>query len=389
MTPGLPFPQDHPLQFPPALRTLREAGPLHRVRTRTGDDAWLVTGYAEVRALLADPRLGRAHPDPAHAARSGASALFGGPQGDFATEHADHARMRSLLRPHFTPGRIRALAPRVAQLTEGLLDELARLGPPADLVTALAVPLPILVICELLGVPYEDRTRFRAWSEAAADVTDQARSEQGLAELFDYGMRLVAAKRRRPGEDVISALAAVDGVGDGEIAGLSMALLFAGHETTVVQIGMGALLLLTRPDRWRRLAEHPEDAGAAVEEMLRAAGKGGGGIPRYARTDIELAGETIAAGDLVMCDNGAANHDPSVFEDPDRFDPDRRGPAHLSFGHGARYCIGAPLARLELQAVFSRLPARFPAMKPVGELEQTRVRADTLTGGLAELPVAW
>jgi pentalenolactone synthase len=387
--PHLPFPQAHPLQSPPQLRTLQEAGPVHRVRTRTGDAAWLVTGYAEVRALLADPRLGRAHPDPAKAARSGDSALFGGPQGDVATEHADHARMRSLLQPYFTPKRVRALRPRVAELTEDLLDGLARTGSPADLNAALAVPLPILVICELLGVPYADREEFRAWSAAAADVTDRTRSEQGLADLFDYGMRLVADKRRAPGDDVISGLAATDGVGDAEIAGLSMALLFAGHETTVVQIGMGALILLTHPEHWRDLAGHPEKADAAVEEVLRESGKGGGGIPRYARTNIELGGVTIAAGDLVLCDPGAANHDPGVFTDPDRFDPARRAPAHLSFGHGARYCIGAPLARVELRAVFSRLPVRFPRMRLATGVEALQVRADALAGGLVELPVQW
>ncbi|PSK90972.1 pentalenolactone synthase [Murinocardiopsis flavida] len=389
MTARLPFAQDHPAQPPWELRALQDAGPVHRVRTRTGDAAWLVTGYPEVRALLDDPRLGRSHPDPANAARSGASALFGGPQGDFATEHAEHARMRSLLRPHFTPKRMRALRPRVEELTAGLLDDLARHGSPGDLNAALAVPLPILVICELLGVPYGDREEFRAWTAAAADVTDQARSEQGLADLFDYGTRLVADKRRSPGEDVISALAATDGIGDDEAAMLSMALLFAGHETTVVQIGMGALLLLTHPDQWRRLAEYPQAADAAVEEVLRAPGKNTGGIPRYARTDIDLAGVTIAAGELVMCDTGAANHDPGVFDDPDRFDTERRAAAHLSFGHGARYCIGAPLARIELSAVLSRLPARFPSMELAAALDELHTRADTLTGGLVALPVRW
>jgi cytochrome P450 len=170
----LPFEQAHPLQAPTMLRVLRQRGPVHRVRTATGDPAWLVTGYTEVRALLDDARLGRSHPDPDRAARSGESALFGGPLGDYDTEAADHARMRSLLQPHFTPRRIRALRPRVEALAGELLDDLARHGPPADLVQALAIPLPVLVICELLGVPYADRDRFRAWTRDATDVRDRA-----------------------------------------------------------------------------------------------------------------------------------------------------------------------------------------------------------------------
>lgn len=389
MSVQLPFDQSGPLQVPPMLRTLQEQGTVHRIRTRVGDDAWLVTGYDEVRRLLADDRLGRSHPDPDSAARSSESALFGGPLGNYDTEKADHTRMRSLLQPHFTPGRMRAFRGRVEALTTQLLDDLAASGPPADLNAALALPLPILVICELLGVPYEERTQFRAWTQAAADVLDRARSEQGLGDLFAYGHELVARKRHEPGDDVISRLCATDGVGDDEIAMLSMALLFAGHETTVVQIGMGALLLLTSPDQWRLLLDDPGLVPGAVEEIMRAPGKGGGGIPRYAHTDIETGGVTIRAGDLVMLDNGAANHDRAVFADPDRFDVTRRATGHLTFGHGLRYCIGAPLARMELQAALGQLVARFPEMRLAVPAEELRVRGDVLTGGLVQLPVTW
>ena len=357
--PQLPFEQPYPLQVAPLLRELRPR-PVHRIRTAVGDEAWLVTGYEQVRRLLDDERLGRSHPDPGSAARTGESALFGGPLGDFETEHADHARMRSLLQPHFSPERMRALRPRVEALTAKLLDELAEQGPPADLNEALALPLPIAVICELLGVPYEDRARFRAWTQAAADVRDRSRSEQGLADLFGYGQQLVARKRREPGDDVISRLCATEGVSDVEAAAMSMFLLFAGHETTVVAIGMGAVLLLTNPDQWQALLEDPTRIEAAVEEILRTQDTGGGGIPRYARTDLEIAGVTVRAGELVLLDTGAANHDGAVFPDPDRFEVTRHGAGHLSFGHGARYCIGAPLARIELQAVFSQLIPRFP-----------------------------
>ncbi|MGH3254283.1 MAG: cytochrome P450 [Streptosporangiaceae bacterium] len=385
----LPFEQAGPLQAAPRLRALAARGPIHEICTATGDPAWLVTGYEEVRRLLADPRFGRSHPDPGSAARTGESVLFGGPLGDYETEEADHARMRSLLQPHFAPGRMRALRPRVDALTVGLLDELARRDPPADLVEALAAPLPILVICELLGVPYEDRHRFRAWTRAAADVRDRARSEQGLADLFGYGRQLVARKREQPGDDVISRLCDTGGAGDDEIAMLSMFVLFAGHETTVVAIGLGALMLLTNPRQWQALRDDPGLIPAAVEETLRAPGKGGGGIPRYAREDLEISGVTVRAGDLVLLDNGAANHDPNAFPDPDRFDITRQAASHLTFGHGSRYCIGAPLARLELQTVFGQLVRRFPGMRLAVPVDELTFTTGALTGGLARLPVAW
>ncbi|WP_440102567.1 cytochrome P450 [Streptosporangium sp. H16] len=384
----LPFERRHPLQVAPSMRELQSQGPVHEVRTQVGHDAWLVTGYEQVRRLLDDDRLGRAHPDPPNAARSGESVLFGGPHGDYDSERADHVRMRSLLQPHFSAGRMRALRPRVEALTAGLLDELARREPPVDLNEALALPLPIAVICELLGVPYADRARFRAWSQAAGDVRDRTRSEQGLAELFTYGRHLVARKRDRPGDDVISHLCAKEGVDDDEAAMLSMALLFAGHETTVVAIGMGALLLLANPDQWQALRKDPGLVDDAVEEILRTPSAGGGGIPRYARTDLAIGGVTIAAGQLVLLDIDAANHDATVFADPERFDVTRRA-AHLAFGHGARYCIGAPLARIELRAVFSQLITRFPTMRLAVPIEELTVRAAVLTGGLVDLPITW
>src|ERR1700752_4594509 len=200
----LPYAHPNPRRVPPLLRDMQANGSLHRVRTEVGDPAWLVTGHTTVRRLLEDDRLGRSHPQPEAAARAGESVLFGGPTGNFATERADHSRMRALLQPHFTPKHMRALTPRVEALTTQLLDRMAEHGPPADLHTALALPLPILVICELLGVPYEDRDQFRRWTTEASNTRDRALSAQGVWQLFGYGQRLVAAKRRQPGDDVIS-----------------------------------------------------------------------------------------------------------------------------------------------------------------------------------------
>jgi cytochrome P450 len=390
--PALPFAQPRPLEVAPLLRALQADGPVHRVRTAVGDVAWLVTGYEEVRQLLADDRLGMSHPDPDNAARANDSALFGGrPQGNYETEHADRARFRALLQPFFTPKRMRALRPRVDALVTELLDNLATQTPPADLQQALALPLPILVICELLGVPYEDRAQFRAFSQAAAVVGDRERSATGLAELWGYTRQLVGRKRAHPDDDVISGLCmAHDGMLDDDyIAMLAAMILFAGHETTVVQIGYGAALMLTNLDQRQAVLDDPALLPTAVEECLRLGNTGGGGLPRYPRTDIEVGGATIPAGDLILLDNGAANHDAGVFADPHRFDVARPASAHLTFGHGAHYCIGAPLARVELQAVFGQLIPRFPTMRLAVPVEELRVRSDLLTGGLAELPVTW
>jgi cytochrome P450 len=384
----LPFEQAHPLQFAPLLRELQGQGTIHRVRTPVGDPAWLVTGYAEMLRLLEDDRLGGAHPEPDTAARMYESVLYGGPTGDAATEDVEHARFRALLQPQFTPKRLRALRPRVESLTMGLLDELAAKGPPGDLHAAVSLPLPLLVICELLGVAQEDREQFRAWTTEAADISDRACSERGISQLFAYAKQLVVSRRQEPAEDVISRWCAT-GLSDDEIANLVVAMLWAGHHTAVVQIDYSTLVLLANAEQWRALADNPALASNAVEETLRASHRANSVLVRYARTDLEIEGVTIKAGDLVLLSHAAANHDPSVFADPDRVDITRPAPKHLAFGHGARHCIGAPLARIELTAVFSQLASRFPTMRLAVGLEELRWRTDLLFGGLPELPVRW
>ncbi|AKK30463.1 cytochrome P450 [Mycobacterium sp. EPa45] len=377
------------MRSPGDLLALQDTGAIHKVLTAVGDEAWLVTGYSLVRRLMDDERLGRTHRDPANAPRSRTSALFGGPIGDFESEPTDHARMRQLLQPHFGPRHMRTLQPKVEGLCADLLDDMERQGSPADLLTALAQPLPILVICDLLGVPYADRDRFRLWVDDAAFSPDDAVSLKGLESLLGYGMELVNAKRAHPADDVISRLCDEPDLTDFEIATLAMQLLFAGHETTVTQIWVGSLVLLSNPDQWRDLLHHPDLIPKAVEEILRAGMTGGVGVPRYARADIDADGVMIRQGDLVLLDPGAANHDPAFFADPDRVDLSRTGAAHVGFGYGLHYCVGAALARLELKTVYSQLIPRFPTLRLCADPATMTTGFHSLSHGLPELPVSW
>jgi cytochrome P450 len=389
--PTLPFEQPAPLSVAPLLQALQAGRPITRVRTPVGDEAWLVTRHAEVKELLADHRLGRSHPDPQHAPRFSDSILFGGPMERYETEHADHAQMRALLTPFFSARRMQDLRPRLEALVDHFLDDLAPRTPPVDLHEALSFPLPVLVICELLGVPYEDREQFRLWSTAMADLHDRERAGAAQRGLVAYMGELVARKRMHPEGDVLSGLCAVGNghLPDAHIAYLGAMLLFAGHETTVVRIDVGTLLFLTYPEERQALLQHPDLVTSAVEEILRCSDTGAGGLPRYARDLIEIGGVTIQPGEAVLLLGGAANHDERTFPEPDRFSIGRDPNPHLTFGYGPRFCIGAPLARMELQAVFARLIPRFPTLRLAVPLEHLRIRSNVLTGGLFELPVTW
>ncbi|MFB8352812.1 cytochrome P450 [Streptomyces niveus] len=384
----MPFEQTNVLRLAPGLRTLQSRGAVHRVRTAEGDEAWLVTGHAWVRQLLDDDRLGRSHPDPKAAAKDSGSALLAGLLGDFAT---DHARLRALLEPHFSPERMLALRPYVEKLTGQLLDGLAGQKPPVDLRRALALSLPIQVMCEWLGVPQEDKDRFGGWTQDAANVGDPVKSKQGLGELFGYCRQLVADKRRNPGDDVISRICATEGITDNEVIGLTALLLFGGYETTVARIGTCVLLLLANSEQWQALLRDPGLIPGAVEETLRMSmpNPHNGGMPRYALTDFEIDGVTIRTGDFVLLNIIAANHDETAFADPGRVDITRDTTGSLMFGHGAHHCVGATLARMQLQVVLTQLVARFPTMRPAVGVEELRLRHNTLIGGLIQLPVTW
>lgn len=374
---------------------------IQRVTTPTGDPAWLVTDYDDVKALLSDPRLGRSHADPERASRISHSAIFGGPMGHPSSEAADHARTRRLLAPAFAARRMARLRPRVETIVKDLLDALERQDPPVDFHEAVSFPLPALVICELLGVPYADRDEFRRWSDDAAHLTDPARSQAGLMKLWEYMHALIERKQAEPEDDVISELAAAAAADPGltvdAIAGLSAGLLFAGHETTVTAIDRGVILLLTHPEQAEELRRDPALIEPAVEEILRSwvpmrtsgTAEQVAGLPRYANTDFTFDGVTFQTGELVMLGLRWANLDEQRFPEPEQFDLHRASNPHLTFGHGPRFCVGAPLARIELQTLFPSVLERIPTLRLAVPLESLRGRDELLTGGLMELPVTW
>lgn len=393
----LPFTRPNVLDLAPLYQVLRREAPIAPVTTPAGDPAWLVTSFAEVRDLLGDKRFGRSHPEPESAARLNTAAILDGPTGDFETEAADHARMRRLLTPAFSAKRMGLLTDYMQGLVDDCLDRLSAERETApdgvvDLHAGLAFPLPVAVICRLLGVPEADGERFRALSERMASYTG-VDAQAARVEFGRYMMGLTDGKRAQSGEDVISDLVraqAADADFDYELmVQLCVGLLFAGHETTVNRIGLGTLFLLTRPRLWRDLTADPDGrVNPMVEEIMRLGSPGDLGLLRYARTDVDIAGVTIHRGDAVILSINAANRDETVYSDAETFDPDRPEHAHLGFGHGAHFCIGASLARTELRVVFATLARRLPTLRLAKPMDELPLRP-TITGGVTELPVTW
>jgi cytochrome P450 len=393
---ALPFDRPSVLQVAPLFRELQSSHPIVAVRTPAGDQAWLVTRYADVRELLDSPKLGRGHPDPEHAPRFSEAEVFGvANRGDSKTEAADHARRRKVMGPWFTPRRIERLRPGIQAMVDELLDELAGRGPAADFREAFSYPLPAQAICLLLGVPWADRHAFRQWSDGAVDLTDRAKAMAAFEKIRAYMRGLIETKRAEPGDDVISDLVRESDKKEGrlsedEVAYVAGGLLYAGHETTTSLIDFGTLLLLTHPEERDLLIREPRLASGAVEEILRAAAPSPYGVlPRYAHETVEIAGEVIDAGDMVLLAIETANLDQRVFSRPGMFDIRRRDNPHIAFGHGPRFCLGASLARVELQATFGTLFRRFPDLRLAVPVEQLSIRDQAVSGGLTELPVSW
>ncbi|HEX7307386.1 cytochrome P450 [Lentzea sp.] len=392
----LPLPRPNVLELAPLYEVLRREAPIAPVTTPAGDPAWLVTRFEEVRLLLGDKRFGRSHPEPDRASRISTSAVQDGPTGQYETEEVDHARMRRLLTPAFSAKRMRMLGENMEQLVNGYLDALVaehETTGVVDLHRGLAFPLPVAMICRLLGVPEKDTELFASLSErmASTEIGDEA--HKAREEFFRYMVGLVEAKRGQLGEDVISDLVRAQSQDEAydyeQMVRLCVGLLFAGHETTVNRIGLGVLFLLTERSRWEALVADPDGrVDAVVEEVMRLGAPGDLGLLRYAKEDVDLAGVTIHAGDALVLSINAANRDADVYSAAEEFDPDRPERTHLGFGHGAHFCIGASLARTELRVVFAALAKRLPDMRLAKDLDQLAVR-HTLTGGVSELPVTW
>jgi pentalenolactone synthase len=391
--PRLPFRRKNILDIAPGLRNLADHAPISKVQTLAGDDAWLVTSYQEVKALLTDDRLGWSHPDPGHAPKISNAAMFGGAADNYDTEKADHARMRRLLTPAFSARRMLRLRSRMQADTSHLLDNVLSMTPPVDLHEQFSFPLPTLMICELLGVPFSDRGRFSALSSGIGDLFDHTRSHAAMRDFSEYIRELIRAKRVSPGTDIISDLIASSResrIDENEIVGYSIDLLFAGHETTVTRIDFGTVLLLSHPAQCAEFRRDPALTHGAVEEILRMAVPSDlGGLPRYARADIEVAGARVRAGDAVMLSVSAANRDGRIFSDPDRFDIRRNPNPHLSFGHGTHFCLGVALARAQLGIALASLFQRLPNLRLALPPQQLELRSEHLIGGLVRLPVAW
>ncbi|MFC5748970.1 cytochrome P450 [Actinomadura rugatobispora] len=381
------------LELDPAYERLRAAGPVTRVRLPGGAGGWLVTGWAEARRVLSDPVFSREL-----AVGRGAGAR----RETFLTDMdpPEHTRVRRHAVRAFTHRRVQELRPRVREVVAGLLDAMAAAGPPADLVRSLSLPLPVRIISELLGVPDGDRDRFQGWSDAflsvSAHTPEQVREAHEA--LDGYLGELIARRRAEPSGDLLSALVhARDDLGPGggglsedELVALGVGLLVAGYETTAGQITNLTYTLLSRREHWERLAKLPELPPAAVEELLRYVPLGSDtGMPRVAARDVELGGAAIRAGETVLVARPAANRDPSAFPDPEELALDRDGNPHLAFGHGIHHCLGAHLARLELNEAIGGLLRRFPALRLAVPEEELRWKSGLSVRGLHELPVTW
>lgn len=384
-----------PFAPPPKLREIAARRPLSRVTLWDGSTPWLVTGHAVQRTLLGDERLSvdEHRPGFPHFSAAMAATLDQRPAMVFNLDAPEHTRLRRIMTRAFTVKRVTALRPVIQQITDDLIDALLAGPKPADLVPALALPLPSRMISELLGVPYEDHAFFQRNSGVGVDRrSTAAESETAVRELVGYLTELVRAKAADPGDDVLSDVARR--VTDGEIteveAGLiGLQLLVAGHETSANMIALGTLALLRDPGQLAvlRAADDPAAIANATEEMLRYLTIPHVGQRRIATADIEIAGEVIREGDGVIIDLPAGNWDPDVFPEPERLDLTRPVRQHHSFGFGSHQCVGQQLARAELQIVYGTLFRRVPTLRVASD--DIEFKHDALAYGVHELLVTW
>jgi cytochrome P450 len=387
------------LEPPAEWELLRKECPVARVTLPSGDEAVLLTRYDDVRQVLSDPRFAAVldSEDAARIADDETGGVFSTDMARFIPQQGEpHQRWRRTVGQWFTVSRMAELRPGIEAMAERLVDEMVEHGGPADLRAHLAFPLPVWVICELLGVPDTDRDRFSRWSDALLNLTRYTQEEVDTAQddYVDYMAAHVVAKREAPGDDLLGALIEAvepDGhrMSERELVYTGQSLLIAGHETTANMIGKTVALLLADRRRWERLLADPSLVRPAVEEALRIDADPGIGIPRYLTEETEVGDSVLPAGTTVLCSMGAANRDESTFDAADEMRLDRQPNTHLAFGVGPHSCLGQALARVELQTVLDVLLRRLPSLELAVAAEELRRLEGLAVGGLREVPVRW
>ncbi|MGO4462717.1 cytochrome P450 [Streptomyces sp. M-16] len=394
-----PFPHTDGLAPLPELADLRRDRPVVKVRLPSGSTAWLVTRNADVRKVLADPRFSRtrapreqeAQRVPATGPRTAGRRATVLPDSILASDPPDHSRLRRLIFPALTVRRTEAMRQDIAALTHDLLGAMEPAERPADLVTHFTRPLPLTIICDLLGTSRVDADRLDAWDEVMRSVTaTNAEVSGAVEEMTGYLAGLVAAKRSHPGDDMLSVLIAARDEGDrlseGELISFCVVLLAGGYGTTADRLAGLVHLLLEQPDRYTLLRDEPARIPNAVEELLRYAQASMGANIRVATEDVALGGITVAQGDAVLALTSSANHDESVYRAPDLLDLTRAAPLHLAFGHGAHFCVGAQLARVQLQEALRALTRLRPGLSAAGPAQWKTGRTSRAP---RTLPVTW
>ncbi|MGI3200619.1 cytochrome P450 [Streptomyces sp. GLT-R25] len=394
-TPPLAYPfASEKLDLDPLYAALRREEPLCRVQLPYGEPAWLATRYEDVKVVLGDPRFSRAaavgrdqpraRPYPA-----GAGAMI-------SLDPPEHSRLRRLVAKVFTMRRVEQSRPRVRQIANELVDAMVADGAPADFVRDFGLPLPIAVMCELLGVPFEDRTEFRRWADAYLSTSKFTREQvaDSRAQLREYVAALTAERRKEPQDDLLSALVAArdaeDRLSEEELLTMAETILVAGHETTATQIPNFVYVLLTNLDQLAALRADLDMVPRAVEELLRYIPAGAGSSqPRYALENVQLGGVTVRAGEPVVVDRSSANRDESIYTNADALDLARREAPHIGFGHGAHHCLGAPLARMELQVTLHTLLTRLPGLRFADSPDDVVWKSGVSTRGPERMPITW
>jgi cytochrome P450 len=379
------------------LREIRETDGVRTMLSAFGMDVFLVTRHEDIKAVLSDhERFSNGRPPgfvlpgaPNIPEEEQASARAGNLLG---LDPPEHQRLRRMLTGEFTIRRMQRLEPRVVEIVDAQLDALEKAGPPADLVASFALPIPSLVICELLGVPYDDRDDFQRRSARQLDLSIPIPERMELQRRGRAYMRsLVERARQQPGEDILGMLVREHGteLSDDELIGIASLLLLAGHETTSNMLGLGTLALLRHPDQLAAVRDDPDAIGPAVEELLRWLSIVHSAIPRITTTDAEISGVAIPAGRLVFVSLPSGNRDADFIGSPEVLDIRRGAPGHLAFGHGVHHCLGAPLARMEMRIAFPALLRRLPGLALAEDFADVAFRSFHFIYGLKSLEVTW